>query len=76
MAADHGLTYGIISSIVLDGTRSMASFARTDQEFEQSEIDVITAKLAAIHAITLAAKDLAAKEIETLASMGIAYTKM
>ncbi len=76
MAADHGLTYGIISSIVSDGTRSMATFARADKEFEQSEIDVITAKLANIHAITLAEKDLAAEEIGTLASRGIAYTKM
>ena len=76
MAAGHGLTYGIISSIVSDGTRSMASFARADKEFEQSEIEVITAKLAAIHAATLAAKDLAAEEIGTLASMGIAYTRM
>lgn len=76
MAAEYGLTYGILTSVVSEGSRSFASFARADKEFEQSEIDVITAKLAAIHAITLAEKDLAAEEIGALASMGIAYTKM
>ncbi len=55
-SAQYGLKYGFTAACELDGSRSIASFARTDREFTDDEIETINNLLVALHTET--AKDL------------------
>jgi len=74
-AAEHGLNFGITCATETDDSRSFGSFARSDREFNQSEIDELMGVLTHIHGATKSAKDLSQEAIDTLRAMSINYAK-
>ncbi|OYX41756.1 MAG: LuxR family transcriptional regulator [Rhodobacterales bacterium 32-67-9] len=68
-AARHGLKYGVAISCASTGTegqRSFGSFARTDREFTDEEIALLSHKLRRLHEATAPPTNLTAAELEAL----------
>lgn len=51
-AAEFGLTYGVSVAVEDAGSRSLGSFAATDREFTDTEIENLTIALSRLHALT------------------------
>lgn len=73
-AAAHGLAYGFTVAIDSEGSRSVASFARSDREFTDAEIAEVARLLGALHAETLAAETLSPADHEALKRMSVLLT--
>ena len=73
-AASHGLKFGFVHALERDGSRSMASFARSDQEFSEKEIAEITAVLEKLHDLTGNTEQLPEDEISELKTLSITLT--
>ena len=68
-ASSFGLNYGVAICVVDDdpgGQRSFGSFARSDREFEDREIDVLHDQLSAMHHAMVPPKNLTKAELEAL----------
>jgi LuxR family transcriptional regulator, quorum-sensing system regulator SdiA len=52
-AAEHGLHYGVTSVILARGSRSIASFSRSDQDYTDDEAKGIHDKVGELHDLTL-----------------------
>ena len=74
-AAEHGLKYGIVCAVESAGSRSFGSFARTDREFTDAEMDRLLAVLAELHDSTSAVENLPPETIEALRVMSVNYAK-
>lgn len=68
-AATHGLVHGVAISCAstgTDGQRSFGSFARSDREFSDDEIALLTHKLRRLHEATAPPTNLTEAELEAL----------
>ena len=74
MAREYGLLYGFTLAIVVDGSRSLASFARTDRDFLDVEIDRIRDHLTALHDETAGLEDLSREDRDALRRMSVHLT--
>lgn len=74
MARDFGLTHGFTAALVRQGSRTVASFARTDRDFLDAEIDDLTANLGALHDETLGLDELTQADQAALRKMSIRLT--
>jgi LuxR family transcriptional regulator len=73
-AADHGLVYGLTWSTDSQGTRSIASFARSDRDFETAECDNLQKLAQTLHDKTVPLNALSDNIGEKLRQMSIRYT--
>jgi LuxR family transcriptional regulator len=73
-ARAFGLIHGVTVAILMDGTRTVASFAREDREFDDDEIAKISAVLTQLHHETAGGKGLSEADREALKSMSIRLT--
>ena len=74
MAKDFGLTHGFTSALVRQGSRTVASFARTDRDFLDAEISELVASLSALHDETLELEELSQADQKALRKMSIRLT--
>lgn len=73
-ARKHGLKHGFVAAHVGHGTRSVASFARSDRDFEEAEISNICEMFIMLHDETVDTEQLSAKEREALKQLSITLT--
>lgn len=73
-AADHGLGYGVVTSVGTDSGFSIGGFARNDRPYTDEEATKLEAATAEIHALTDNLKQLSPETAETLRKMAIEYT--
>ncbi len=74
MAREHGLHYGVTLALLEDGSRSVASFARSDREFDTGEIAAISGLFDQLHAETRQTDRLTAEDHAQLRRMSILLT--
>ena len=74
-AAEYGLTYGFTAALEEGGSRSVASFARADREFTDTEISKITGLLRRLHDETRAAETLSPEDDAALKRLSIFLTR-
>ncbi len=74
-AADHGLQYGVVCAVDSQDSRSFGSFARSDREFTDQEIDTLHAGLLDVHDATATMDDLPTDYVSHLRDMSIQYAK-
>lgn len=68
-AALHGLRYGVAIACApsgREGQRSFGSFARSDREYEDEEIEILQSKLLRLHEATAPPNNLTRAELEAL----------
>lgn len=65
-AADYGLAYGVSVSHGPIKSRSIASFARPDREFEDHEIAFFVASVQSLHALSEPPEELTRAQVEAL----------
>jgi LuxR family transcriptional regulator len=70
-AARFGMAYGICLSIVEQGSRSLAGFARSDREFTEAEIAAMRPIFSDLHAVTLGVETLSPEDHAELQKMSI-----
>ncbi|PXW67797.1 LuxR family transcriptional regulator [Loktanella sp. PT4BL] len=73
-AAEHGLRYGIVVSIVSDDSRTICGFANGEREFSDEEIASIQGLVTKIHDNTADTAQLDPKTVEQLKKMSIMVT--
>lgn len=73
-AASHGLRYGACVAKVERGSRSMASFSRSDRDLTDAEIEGLRADLGALHDLTESVEALSPSVHMTLKQMSIYLT--
>ena len=74
-AAEHGLKFGFTASVLDQGSRSVASFARSDREFTDPEMASISGMLAQLHTDTLTAQALSPEDHDALKRLSILLTR-
>lgn len=74
LAREHGLLYGITIAVLLEGSRSVASFSRPDREFTDEEIARITDMVNALHIQTAGTDSLSPADRSALKAMSIRLT--
>jgi LuxR family transcriptional regulator len=65
-AAKHGMKYGITCSIKIDKKKTIASFARTDRRFTETEKELIRDSLERLHIAHMPNENLTTEELDTL----------
>lgn len=73
-AAKYGLVYGFVCALDTGGSKSMASFARDDREFTDSEIAKLSDLLSALHDATTGQESLSDEDRATLKQLSISLT--
>lgn len=73
-AKDFGLTHGFTAALVSQGSRTVASFARTDRDFLDAEVSDLVANLSALHDETLGLNELTQADQNALRKMSIRLT--
>lgn len=73
-AAAYGLSHGFTAAIERSGSRSVASFARGDREFDDAEMAGIEGLLAQLHDSTLGAKTLSPGDHAVLRRISVFLT--
>jgi len=73
-ARAFGLNYGVVLGIVQDGSRSVASFANKEREFNEDEVAKIAMILGALHAKTVDVSKLPPEERAELKQLSIDLT--
>lgn len=74
MAARHGANFGATFAFVDGGSRTMASFARSDREMSDLDVAALSADLRKLHMLTLGTEFLAPDLHESLKRMSIFLT--
>ncbi len=73
-AARHGLKFGTVIALVRNGSRTMASFARSDRESTDDEVAALKRDLEDLHDQTRTIEHLSPSVHETLKQMSIYLT--
>lgn len=73
-AAEYGLRYGLTVAVDAAGSRSIASFARSDREMSDLDIAAISADVACLHKVTGDPASFTPAMHETLRQMSIFLT--
>lgn len=74
LAKDYGILNGVTIAVYLDGTRSIASFARSDREFEVAEIEDLELLFFDLHRATANVQRLTAKDRQALKELSFRLT--
>lgn len=74
-AAAHGLVHGFTVAHVEGGTRTIASFTRSDREVSEDEIDVGRMAVERLHALTSEKDGLSESLHESLKALSISLTR-
>ena len=75
LAAGHGLRYGFTLSSGTLGSRSIASFVRSDRECTDGEIGAVAVDFSELHRLTLNLRSLTPRFHEALRQMSIHLTR-
>lgn len=70
-AAEHGLKFGVVCATERDGSRSFGSFARSDREFNQSEIAELSDIFEWMHNATSSAGNPSPETIDAVRAMSL-----
>ena len=73
-AKDFGLMNGVAAAVVLSGSRSIASFARADREYEEKEMQQLEDDLARLHGETSGTDGLSASDHRVLTELSVRLT--
>lgn len=73
-AKDFGIMNGVTIAMLLHGTRSIASFARADREYEETEMTELEARLVELHRATMGLTQLSAQDRRALTALSIRLT--
>jgi LuxR family transcriptional regulator, quorum-sensing system regulator SdiA len=73
-AKDFGIMNGVAISVFLSGSRSIASFARADREYEQTEMEQLEDLLAQLHEATAGMGALSESDRQALTELSIRLT--
>ncbi len=73
-AAEYGMKYGFTLAMEEENSRSIASFARSDDPFTPEDIDRVVAAARVLHAGTAAAETLLPETRERLRTLSILFT--
>lgn len=73
-ANKFGLSYGMACGIEIDGSRSVAGFARSDRELTDAEIDQLYGLVKELHTMTAEAKSVSPEVRDELRRMSISFT--
>ncbi len=70
-AADYGLRHGVVISLLVDGSRSIAGFSRADRRFTPQEVDFLQTELSRLHELTRNQTELSSAEHSALKQLSI-----
>ncbi len=73
-AKDFGLMNGVAAAVLNDGSRSIASFARADREYEESEMQQLEDDLARLHGQTSGPGELSESDRRALIELSVRLT--
>lgn len=74
-AKDHGLMNGVAIAVYEQGSRSIASFARADRDYDLAEMIALEDLLRALHLATVASEALDESDRAALMDLSIALTR-
>ena len=74
LAKDFGIMNGVTIAVLIEGSRSIASFARSDRDYETAEIDEIAPILEDLHRLTLSLEGLSADDRLALKDLSVRLT--
>ena len=70
-AAKYGLNYGVVISMVQDGSRSLAGYSRTDRKSTSQEVEFLQRNLSELHNMTVNQTKLSSDERAALKQLSI-----
>ncbi|MEL6640294.1 MAG: autoinducer binding domain-containing protein [Pseudomonadota bacterium] len=73
-AADHGLGYGVVTSVGTEGGFSIGGFARNDRPYTDEEAEFLRGATQEIHDLTDNLKELSPETAEAMRRLAIEYT--
>ncbi|MER2508563.1 autoinducer binding domain-containing protein [Amaricoccus sp.] len=73
-ARDFGIMNGVTIALLLDGSRSIASFARSDRDYDACEIAELELTFSALHRVTATPDDLADEDRLALKDLSVRLT--
>ena len=73
-AKDFGLMSGVTIAVHISGSRSIASFARADREYEDLEMEDLEARLMHLHRMTMGLAQLSSRDRSALTKLSIRLT--
>lgn len=74
-ARDFGITNGVTIALVVEGSRSIASFARSDRDYETSEITELEQIFEELHQATASVEALAENDRLALKELSVRLTR-
>jgi len=74
MAKKYGLKHGFTFAIDQDTSKSIASFARSDREFSDAEVNEITGIVQELHDYTANIEKISPNEVEQLKNLSVDFT--
>jgi LuxR family transcriptional regulator, quorum-sensing system regulator SdiA len=73
-AKDFGILNGVAVAVLISGSRSIASFARADRDYDATEIGALEDLLAQLHRATIGLSELSASDRRALTELSITLT--
>jgi LuxR family transcriptional regulator, quorum-sensing system regulator SdiA len=73
-AKDFGIMNGVTIAVLGDGSRSIASFARADRDYDEAEMQELEHTLARLHGATIGLGQLSASDQRALTELSIKLT--
>lgn len=70
-AAEHGLKYGVVIAVDIDDSRSFASFADSNREFDDGEVEQFQQHVKNLHAATAELNALSPEVSQNLRKMAV-----
>ncbi len=74
LAKKHGLEHGFTFAIDHDESKSITSFARSDRDFTNTEIDEISGIVQGLHDYTAIIEEISLEEVTQLKKLSIEFT--
>lgn len=74
-AKDFGITNGVAIAVLMSGSRSIASFARADRDYDEIEMEELESILALLHRETIDQGRLSESDREALTQLSIRLTR-
>lgn len=74
LAKDYGIMNGVTIALLIEGSRSIGSFARSDRDYETSEIRELSPIFEDLHRLTLSFETLSADDRLALKDLSVRLT--
>jgi len=74
LAKEFGLNFGFTFAVDVNASRSIASFARDDREFDDTEIQEISEVIQRMHMLTSNIDGFSTNEVQQLKEMSVEFT--